>query len=303
MARIVIVGDQNSGKTTFLALLYAAQVKSGSDASDDFRFHVTFESLDEISAAFQQLMAGSFPDSVTKEGIRGISFDLSYRSGILSRLRSRGWSPGASATLHLLLLRNLVEEMARLRKGSSLANASLRDILETDALAILVDSINLGLADEDRRLGPIGRYDSAVESLLSAMERSRAHGGRGRIHPMFVFSKFDSVDSRALRAAKVDGTPPDVRRAGPRTAYARALLDPNLPKTIAMVEARGPRRLQFAKPSYFFSWVRTEAGSAGGREKVRLRPSGAGGWEPDYSRDEYLAILECFRKIATYAKE
>src|SRR5688572_18248945 len=269
MTRIVIVGDRNSGKTTFLTLLYAAQVKFGSDASDDFRFHVAFESLDEISAAFQQLMGGTFPDSATKEGIRGISFHLSYRSGILSRLRSRGWSPGASATLHFLLLRNLTEEMARLRKGSSLANASLRDILETDALAILVDSTTFGLTDDDRRLGPIGRYDGAVESLLSAVERSQAHGGRERIHPMFVFSKFDSVDSRALRAAKIEDTPPDVRKAGPRAAYARALLDPNLPKTMARFQAREPRGLPFAKPSYFFSGVHTEAASAGRMEKVR----------------------------------
>src|SRR5947207_599332 len=79
MPHVVIVGDRESGKATFLSLLYATQVKSGSDASDAFRFHADVDSLDEISEAFEQLMSGSFPDSATKEGMRGITFHLGYR--------------------------------------------------------------------------------------------------------------------------------------------------------------------------------------------------------------------------------
>src|SRR5881396_208491 len=125
MPHIVIVGDRDSGKTTFLALLYAAQVKSGATRADDFRFHVGLESLEEISEVFQQLMAGSFPDSAAKEGINSITFHMASRKaglGRLSRLRSRGWNPGASASLHFVLVRNLNDEMARYRAGGSLAN-------------------------------------------------------------------------------------------------------------------------------------------------------------------------------------
>ncbi len=306
MPRIVIVGDRDSGKTTFLVLLYAAQVKSGSDAADDFRFHVAFESFDEMSGAFQQLMSGSFPDSATKEGIRGISFHLGYRRPglrILSRLRSRGWTPGASASLQFILLRNLEDEMSRFRKGTSLANATLRDVLESDAIAILVDSRKLAFNDEDRQLGPMGKYDSAVESLLTAMQRSRQQGRRKWLHPIFIFSKFDSVDPAALHAAEVEDAPPGVEKTGPRNAYAQALLDHNLPRTMARVRAREPRGLQFSKPSCFFSGVRTEALAPDRRERVRLRQSGGAGWEPDYFKDEYLALLECLWKIATQAGE
>src|SRR2546430_14659620 len=73
MPHVVIVGDRGSGKTTVLALLYAAQVKSGATRADDFRFHVGLESLEEISEVFQQLMSGSFPDSAAKEGISSIT--------------------------------------------------------------------------------------------------------------------------------------------------------------------------------------------------------------------------------------
>src|SRR3989449_11670676 len=100
MPRVVIVGDWNSGKTTFLGLLYAAQVKFGSDKADGFRFHAAFESLDEISGVFQRLMSGSFPDAATKEGGGEIAFRLSHRRrglGILSRRTSRGSAPARAS--------------------------------------------------------------------------------------------------------------------------------------------------------------------------------------------------------------
>ncbi len=297
MPNIVIVGDRASGKTTFLALLYAAQVKSGSDRADDFRFHVAFESIDEISGVFQQVMSGTFPDSAAKEGIRGITFHLGYRKsglGILSRLRSRGWTPGTPASLRFVLLRNLEEEMDRFRKGSSLTNAMLRDVLDCEAIAILVDGRTLALADEDRQLGALGKYDGAVEALLTAMQGSRGRGSRRSLHPIFVFTKFDSVDPKALH---------EVKKTGLRTAYADALLDHNLPNTMARVRAPNPRGATFTTPSYFFSWVRTDAAATGRRERIRLRRSEGGGWEPDYSKDEYLALLGCFWEIARDAGE
>lgn len=302
MPQVVIVGDRDSGKTTFLGLLYAAQVKSGSDKADDFRFHATFESLDEITGVFQRLMSGGFPDSATKEGIREISFHLGYRRtgrGIGSLLRPRGWDPGAFALFRFILLRTLENEISRLGKGSSVANGTSRNVLESDAIAILVDSRKLAVNAEDSQVGSMGKYDAAVESLMTAIQRWREHGGRRLLYPIFIFSKFDSVEPDALRVANVEAAPPGITKRGPRAAYAEALLDRSLPRTMAKVRARERRGLKFAKPSYFFSWVHTEGAVPGRSERVRLRHSGVVGWEPDYSRDEYLAFLECLWEIAT----
>jgi len=40
-----LLGDRASGKTTFLGLLYSAQVKYGTGVQDDFRFHAPIQSL------------------------------------------------------------------------------------------------------------------------------------------------------------------------------------------------------------------------------------------------------------------
>lgn len=305
MTRLVVVGDRDSGKTTFLGLLYAAQVKAGSDLADSFRFRMAVESLDEISDVFNQLMSGGFPDSAVKEGLRGMAYQVDYKrvgGGIRSRLRSRDGSRTKSAAFDILLLRDLSREMTRFRQGGSLATVALRDLLEADAFAILVDSTKLAAFEDGRALGPMGAYDDTIASLLTTVQRSRLNGARKRFHPIFIFSKFDSVRPPALRAANLEGDPPGPKKTGPRAAYGRALLEQSMPKTTGAIRTREPRGLGFAEPAYFFSWVRTELAASGQRAKVRLRASG-GGWEIDYSKDEYLALLRCLWKLAADARE
>src|SRR5439155_25644219 len=95
--------------------------------------------------------------------------------------------------------------------------------------------------------------------------------------------------------------PPGVRETNRRAAYARALLETNLPKTIAKITDREVQGVRFAPPSYFFSRVASEAATENQRDRVRLLRGDDGGWELDYSADEYLALLERLRTIATDA--
>ena len=303
--RVVIVGDRNSGKTTFLGLLYAAQVKFGSEKADDFRFHASFESLDEISGVFQRLMSGAFPDSATKEGVREVTFRLSPprpKLGILGR-RKRNSVSDDSDLFRLILLKSFEDDIARsLETGSSVGHMTLNEALVSDAIVIMVDSTNLAVSDEDAPHASIAKVDAAVEALLTAIQRSRAHGEAPSLHPIFVFSKFDRVDPNSLRLLNLESEPPDVGKRGPHAAYGKALVDRNLPRTIAAIEARKDRGLRFGAPAYFFSWVRTDHPASGRREKIRLRHSGAVGWEPDFSSDEYLAFLTGLGDIAADAR-
>src|SRR2546430_11473595 len=300
MPRVVIVGDQNSGKTTFLGLLYAAQVKFGSDKADGFRFHAAFESLDEISGVFQRLMSGSFPDAATKEGVREIAFRLGHRRsglGILSRRKSRGSSPDSSASFQLILLKSFEDEMARSGNRGSVDQRTLSSALTGDAFVIMIDATSLAVADEEGELAPSGKYDEAVASLLMAIQRSRDQAQDKFLHPIFVLSKFDQVDPEVLRHMDLDAAPPDVSKKGPHAEYAKRLVDPSMPKTMAAPRSGGRRGLQFATPVYFFSWVRTDEPALRRDERLRLRGRGALACYPDYPSNKYLAFLEGLAQI------
>ena len=305
LPRVVIVGDRNSGKTTFLGLLYAAQVKFGSEKADDFRFHASFESLDEISGVFQRLMSGAFPDSATKEGVREVTFRLSPprpKLGFLGR-RKRNSVSDDSDLFRLILLKSFEDDIARsLETGSSVGHMTLNEALVSDAIVIMVDSTKLAVSDEDAPHAPVAKVDAAVEALLTAIQRSRAHGEATSLHPIFVFSKFDRVSPNSLRLLNLEAAPPEVRKRGPHATYGKALVDRNMPKTITAIETRKDRGLRFGAPAYFFSWVRTDKAASGRDEKIRLRHSGAVGWEPDFSSDEYLAFLTALGDLAAASR-
>jgi len=305
MLQVVVVGDHDWGRTTFLGLLYVAQVKSGSDRADRFRFHATIDSMEEISALFQRLMSGSFPDAATKEGIHEMNVHLGYRNRgakILSRLRSREWDPEDYVTVRFLLPRTLDEDVSRFLNGSSVAGDKMRENLEGDAIVFLVDSTKLGPNGSDEQEGPMDKYDAAMEAFLTANERWRPRGDRTPLYPIFILSKFDRVNRKVLRAAKVEDTPPPAGKKGPRAVYAEALLGNNLPRTMKKVKTRERTGLAFAPPTYFFSWVSTEKASPGRSERIRLRETPTSGWEPEYSRDEYLALLEFIWDVAAHAR-
>src|SRR5207253_8921169 len=64
-----LLGDRASGKTTFLGLLYSAQVKYGTGVQDDFRFHAPTGSLNLMSAVYEGMKDGRFPSATLKEQI------------------------------------------------------------------------------------------------------------------------------------------------------------------------------------------------------------------------------------------
>ena len=304
MLEVLIVGDRESGKTTFLTLLYAASVKSGSAKSDEFRFHAPIESMEAATLLFQQLMSGAFPDAVTKQGIEAVTLHIGpggSGGGFFSRLRGKK-APETLSELHFTRLGALDEELPQMLKGSVTAVGGWKNILDSDVVTMIVDSTKLAAKVESPELSPMSDYDASAETLLTAIQRLRQRDDRSPVYPVFTFSKFDRVKPEVLHAANVGSTPPRVGDRA-RAAYAESLLGHNMPKTLASVRVREKQGPRFAKPAYFFSWVRTEGALPGRGEKIRLRRSELSGWEPEYPRQEYLAFLEYLEGIASRAGE
>lgn len=304
MLHVAVVGDHGSGKATFLGLVYATLVRSGAGRDDALRFHVAYESLDEITGLYQPLMSGSFPDVAAKEGVRELTVEVGgpvAKAGLLHR-RSAG-NAGASAVLRFTLPGSLEEATAGLNRGATFGTGAWRDALDADVLVVLVDGTKLLAGPADPPSAPLAGCDGRVTALLVAIQRWRSSGGRSTLHPVFVVSKFDAIPGAALQAAKLEPGPPEVRKSGARAAYAKALLEPNLPRTWAALSGPTGKKLRFAEPNYVFSRVRTEAKGSPPQKAIRLRRVEGGGWEPDYASDEYVAFLEHVARIAAATKE
>lgn len=300
MLIVAIVGDHGSGKTTFLGLLYATLVRSGSSREDALRFSVAYDSMEEIGGLYQGLMSGGFPDTATKEGIHELRLELgSPRSkhGLL-RLGSRKWAADAATTVRFCLPGSLDEATPGLHGGSTFGTGRWRDVLDADAVVFMVDGTKLAPKPEGQAAGPMAAYDGRIDSLITSIRRWRSRGGREVVHPLFVVSKFDRVASAVLHAAGLDPTPPPVSKSGARAAYAKAILEPNLPRTLATLRDTGKGKPRFATADTFFTSVALEKAAPGEPPKIRLRRTDGAGWEPDYTQPEYLAFLDRLARIA-----
>ncbi len=301
MLNVAILGDHGCGKTTFLGLVYTTLVSTGSSKEDDLRFHLAYDSMEEITGLFQRLMSGAFPDSASKEGIHGLTIELDVPGaghGLLSRFGSRKRSDTSAKTVRLSLPGSLDETKPGLMHGSTFGTGPWRDALDADVLVLLVDSAKLQPTAADSKTGPMAEYDARLAGMLVAVQRWRTSGGRPILYPVFAFSKFDAVSPAALKAANQDAAPPEPVKTGARTAYAKGFLATSLPRTLDILDGETGKKLRFAPSRFLFSSVRTEPGTPGDPEKIKLGRTASGGWEPDYSADEYRAFLRWLAGVA-----
>ena len=305
MLQAAILGDRGAGKTTFLGLLYTTLVQSGSNKEDELRFHASYESLEEVTALFQQLMSGGYPDAAIKEGLHEVSFTLGLgkaRRGMF-HLGPKKWNADTATSVHFTLPGSLGEERPGFIQGSTVGTGPWRDVLDGDALILLADSTKLTPKSDGSERGPMAAYDGQVDALFSAIQRWRSRSGHEFLHPIFLLSKFDSVSPDVLKAADLGPEPPELAKPAARATYAKTLLEPNLTHTLATIRGKSRGRLRFGEPAYFFSWVRRDAKASGAQEKIKLRRMESGGWEPDYPREEYIALLEHLADIAARTKD
>ena len=71
---ISIIGNRASGKTTFLVLLYAAQIKYSEVSDGEFRFFIDPRSIKAISNEYNRMQMGKWPTDKLVKKNRMVSF-------------------------------------------------------------------------------------------------------------------------------------------------------------------------------------------------------------------------------------
>jgi hypothetical protein len=297
----LVLGERGSGLTTFVGLLYTAQVRLGTESSDEFRFSADRESIRRIGEIYGSLGDGRFPEADQDWERHPLSFVFGFRRGRLAGFaRGGGSTEPEFDTVRLQVGGIPAEQVVELRDHDAVLEPGTRRLLRSSVLIPLIDGS--WLSPEPGAIGglPMARYDRVLSATLEllgrfvAAERSRR---ARRMHPLFVVTKFDRTPTETLAAL---GTPPgpSERWSGEaRSSVGAKLLERYLPATARFFRAGTPKGVRVDPPEWFFSSVRTEERLGETRIARRLRDP-LGGWEPEYPFEEYRALLGRLGELA-----
>ncbi len=311
-----ILGDRASGKTTFLGLLYAAQVKYGTGIRDDFRFHAPPSSLNVMSAVYEGMKDARFPSATLKEEITELSFVFGYVRPVVGKLpyyiKQKNWIKPFS-TLRFSAYDVSGEDIEEFIESGMASKPIIQQLLKSVVIIVLVDCSKMTMDLDTPAHKRMLRYDSAVAKLLVSFqtyknqehERMKSQGidsDSPVIYPAFILGKFDTVRDEVLARLGLHRGFPPVNEKRKRKEYAEALLRVFIPQTLSQIRGGRVAGVNMDQAAYFLSWVKTETqegmDTVGPPRIVRtdFRP-GSGG-EPDFAFDEYVAFIEHFRGIA-----
>ena len=302
MSSLLVLGDRGSGQTTFVGLLYTAQVRLGSEESDEFRFHADRETIRQLESIYGELGAGRFPYRDLDWEERPMSFVLGFPRGTFLG-RGRGANPrqGAFDTVRVEVGGISVDELAELREHDAVLGDPMRRLLRSQVILPLVDASQLAPEALGRSSDRIGKYDRVLAASLDLLGKFLAaqRNRRARtMHLFFVVTKFDLCPPETLARLDAPAGEPTAWSADERAHFGARLLHNYLFRTELWLEAsRRTAGGMVAEPHWFFSSLRTEE-TRGELRIARRSLVPRGGWEPEYPFDEYRSMVRRLGMLA-----
>ena len=300
MTSAVIVGSRGSGLTTFVGLLYTAQVRLATEGNDAFRFHAGRETLRRMDSIYADLGAGRFPAREVEWTEEPLSFLLSFPS--------RGWGlwSGRSrhkegSTVQVTVGGISTEELAEHRDHEVALEAGISRLLPSPVILALIDASRWSTSPKPTSTSPEPDDDRLLAASGEVLTRYLAvdPDRKGRVlHLLFVLTKLDRCPGAAR--AEVGLSLGSSGGVGPseRSSLGARILARYLPHTQGwLTETVERRAVSVAPPRWYFSSLRVDPVSDPPRIARRLRAPG-GGWEPEYPYEEYRGLIEHLGELA-----
>lgn len=302
MGSALVVGDRGSGLTTFLGLLYAAEVRLGTEESDEFRFSADRETIRRLEAIYGELVAGRFPQEDTDWEEHPIAFVLAYRQGGRGLFGGPGSDgQGEFRTVSVRVGGMPAAELSELLDHDAVLSDTTRRLLRSPIVIPLVDASRLRPSSDAHVPPELIRYDRGLSrtfallaSFLAAERRRRARV----LHPLFVVTKFDRLPAEARSELAVPEGPLSSWPEGTGEEVGARILKRFLPETErSMASAAEGKRVKVETPHWFYSSLELAPGTEPPRIVRRSRVPIAG-WEPSYPFEEYKRLVHRIAELA-----
>ena len=304
---IAIIGDKDSGKTTFLVLLYAAQIKYSDVSEGEFRFYINPQSIKIISEEYNRMQLGNWPSDKLITRVNGVSFlygreDDSAINNIMKIFGKPKAIP--TITLNFSIYDFSDSELSEIINSNTMTykniSKKVESLLGTRVLIITLDSSKLKrsrssqekvkkkVADQNLEAGK--NNDACISNALANIYRYK----RDKIYPIFVFTKFDLIDPRVLFDLKLPKRAPAINNLANRKKFAERLLTKYYPNTLKMI--KGDKKINY-DGQCFFTKIATQKNSDGSLSPA-LRPKKEFGYELDCSYQEFNGFIEYIENIS-----
>jgi len=298
----LVVGDRGSGLTTFVGLLYAAQLRLGTEERDEFRFSADRETIRQLEGIYGELVAGRFPEWDADWEAHPLSFVFAFRSGTFPRLGITGvHRDGGFDSFRVQVGGISVESVAELAEHDAILEDSTRHLLRSPVVLPLVDASRLLPLAEEMDHRPLERYDRMLAATLDLLGRFLSSSRNRKLrtlYPMFVVTKFDQCPPETLERFRIPVGSPASWPVGAREIVGQNILTSYLPETLRLFQnTKGRRGGGIALPKWFYSSLQVVPGPGGVRIARRSRiPVGA--WEPEYPFEEYRILIHQLAELA-----
>jgi len=331
-----IIGGRGTGKTIFVSLLATTAINYAVETKEHFRYYTYPEFTTIVHDIVGSLKLRKWPPATLKGSLTEYRFWFGYSrlfSGILNKFYDNIENlVGLIKRLEIPRreLYNIIEfgvydvsgedvdiifRAAALAKERGLSvlemiPENLKAILDCDVLVFLIDSSRITTDNSDPRYKEMLDYDGLMASLMSlvALYRSSKYGVKaGKLFPVFVFTKFDTVDKKVLRAL---GIPDNFERWFLEKSKDRKEINERLTEfmkkfyqhTLAIVYGGTIMSVELERARVFVSYLMTDLSEEGiSVPRVVRAPDGIS-YDLAYSRSEYIRFIDYFGKIANEIK-
>lgn len=306
-----VLGDRGCGKTTFLALLYAAQIKYTNEPvnKDNFRFYASPSSLNFMGDMYNQLRGGGWPEATMKGQQTKVAFLFGYKKLGAGALPS--WIQKSDWIKPFLTIKFSVYDVAGedvndiIRTPDGVFSEELpeevKNLLESRIIVVLIDGSRVNAKPRSKPYIDMIEYDKKTATLISIIAKynsKKEDPKQRRIYPIFVFTKFDTISDAIFSGMKIKDRPPEYKDQDEREKYFETVMRNFYGQTLALVKGGRLMNVSFDKSAFFFSEIATEFNDMGiPIPTIKTMDEGVG-HELDYSYSEYRWFIDHFKKIA-----